>query len=382
MYKVAVIVPVYNMSPYLERCISSVLQQTYREFCLIIIDDGSTDDSLQKCLRLTAGDKRVQVVHQDNAGLGPSRNRGIMLADTEYVTFLDADDWWSDDYLENMMRGTEEGRNDIVLCDMDFATVDAGGGFTHKTSRLRFVPGRLDIAREKNLLNKARTFMCGKLYRRSLFIDYGIEISAKAYEDVATTPYLMSKAKGIFYVDKPLYHYFRNRQGSIVNNFSKLADLIDALKMLRNSFFADNSYAEYLPQLRYLFWCQLCFIYRVLNGKFSAGDLDARRTVCNRAEKAVLEAFPELQALFAIRLDCQDSMLKQAYRLIALPQDNYLDDGQIIIYTLCFKDVDNVADNVITIAKPSNDEVVDEESFLWNLADEIFFAIMAKIIGD
>ena len=75
-------------------------------------------------------------------------------------------------------------------------------------------------------------------------------------------------------------------------------------------------------------------------------------------------------------------MLKQAYRLIALPQDNYLDDGQIIIYTLCFKDDDNVADNVITIAKPSNDEVVDEESFLWNLADEIFFAIMAKIIGD
>ena len=150
MYKVAVIVPVYNMSPYLERCISSVLQQTYREFCLIIIDDGSTDASLQKCLRLTAGDKRVPVVHQDDAGLGPSRHRGIMLADTEYVTFLDADDWWSDDYLESMILGTEGSRNDIVLCDMDFAMLDAGGGFTHKTSRLRFVPGRLDIAGEKN----------------------------------------------------------------------------------------------------------------------------------------------------------------------------------------------------------------------------------------
>lgn len=383
MYKVAVIVPVYNMSPYIERCISSVLQQTYRNFCLIIIDDGSTDDSLQKCLRLTAGDKRVQVVHQNNAGLGPSRNRGIVLADTEYVTFLDADDWWSDDYLESMILGTEGSRNDIVLCDMDFAMLDAGGGFTHKTSRLRFVPGRLDIAGEKNLLNKARTFMCGKLYRRSLFIDYGIEIPAKAYEDVATTPYLMSKAKGIFYVDKPLYHYFRNRQGSIVNNFSKLADIVDALKLLRKRFLADNGYAEYLSQLRYLFWCQLCFIYRVLNGKFSDGDLDARRAVFNQVELAVFEAFPELQTLVASKITCQNSMLEKACGLIALSNDSYSNDGRhILAYTLCFNDDDNVADNVITIDRPVYCEAMDEESFLWNLADEIFFAVMDKIIGD
>ena len=166
MNKITVIVPVYNMSFCMDKCIQSVITQTYQNFKLILVDDGSTDDSLKKCIDWKRQDDRITVISQPNAGLGATRNVGIQIADSEYVTFLDSDDWWHPDYLKLMMEGTEHGKNDLVLCDINFVYGLDGGNYDCHTSQLRFPAGSLDMRQEWNFLNKARTFMWGKMYRR------------------------------------------------------------------------------------------------------------------------------------------------------------------------------------------------------------------------
>ena len=95
---ISVIIPVYNVEKYLSRCIESVLNQTYRNLEIIIVDDGSTDDSLNICRRYEKKDKRIKVIHQDNGGLSSARNKGLMNSTGEYISFVDSDDWLHPDF--------------------------------------------------------------------------------------------------------------------------------------------------------------------------------------------------------------------------------------------------------------------------------------------
>lgn len=128
MVKVSIIVPVYNAKRYLDECIKSVLRQTYAEWELLLIDDGSTDGSAEICDRYANADKRIKVVHQKNTGASVARNTALDYAKGEYVIFLDADDFWaSDDCLETLV-------NEAVLHDADivrgeYIAVDEAGGF-------------------------------------------------------------------------------------------------------------------------------------------------------------------------------------------------------------------------------------------------------------
>ena len=112
--KVSVVIPVYNVKPYLERCVQSVLRQTYKELDSILVDDGSTDGSGELCDKIAERDLRVRVIHQENQGLSGARNTGIHQATGEYVIFMDSDDeWLLDDGLETLLHS---GRgNDLIV---------------------------------------------------------------------------------------------------------------------------------------------------------------------------------------------------------------------------------------------------------------------------
>ena len=113
---ISVVVPVYNVAPYLERCVQSVLRQTYKNLEVILVDDGSTDGSGELCDHLALTDPRILVVHQENKGLSEARNAGLRLATGEYIAFIDSDDeWLLTDGLEKLMNNANEGKDLIVF---------------------------------------------------------------------------------------------------------------------------------------------------------------------------------------------------------------------------------------------------------------------------
>lgn len=113
---VSVVVPVYNVAPYLERCVRSVLRQTYKELEVILVDDGSTDGSGELCDQLASTDTRIHVVHQKNQGLSGARNTGIRQATGEYMAFIDSDDeWLFDDGLEKLLKTTSDNKDLIIF---------------------------------------------------------------------------------------------------------------------------------------------------------------------------------------------------------------------------------------------------------------------------
>ena len=111
----SIIVPVYNVEKYLEDCVESLLNQTYQNYEIILVDDGSTDTSGQICDEYS-GDSRIHVIHKANEGAGAARNTGIEIATGDYITFIDSDDYIAGCYLERMVQTAEQTGSDIVQC--------------------------------------------------------------------------------------------------------------------------------------------------------------------------------------------------------------------------------------------------------------------------
>ena len=127
MVKVSVIIPVYNAEKYLRQCLDSVLGQTLKEIELICVDDGSTDRSMEILLEYASKDKRIRVITQKNGGPGKARNTALPYATGKYISFLDADDWFEQDFLEKMFDRSDEVQADICICEtqrFDDATGD------------------------------------------------------------------------------------------------------------------------------------------------------------------------------------------------------------------------------------------------------------------
>ena len=115
---ISVIVPVYNVEKYLPQCLNSIINQTYKNIEVVLVDDGSTDDSGNICEEYKKNDERIIVVHQKNSGLSAARNVGIEISTGEYITFIDSDDYISPDYIENLYSALEQYSADIAICDL------------------------------------------------------------------------------------------------------------------------------------------------------------------------------------------------------------------------------------------------------------------------
>lgn len=212
---ISVIIPVYNTAPYLKRCVQSVLAQSYKEIELIIIDDGSTDESLDICKKLAESDSRIKVFPQkDHQGVSKARNVALDLAKGKYIFFLDSDDWIAKNTLEVMVRTAEENSAPIVSC-----------GFTKTSSENMIkVQSKVDFQVSTNkefFLQRISNHVCGKLYLLSLFTAHGVKYpEGQNYEDMATTYKLFLQAKTVAYTDEGLYYYYL-RVNSTTQNLSE-----------------------------------------------------------------------------------------------------------------------------------------------------------------
>lgn len=378
---VSIIIPVYNVSPFLKRCLQSVQTQTLQNYQLILIDGGSTDDTFEKCYRLMKDDPRVLLIRKKGEALGPSRNIGIALSEADYITFLDADDWWRTDYLQLMLEGTERGRNDIVLCDIHYMRQD-GDSITDMVSALRLSPGETSVGPRTNFINNGRTFAWGKLYRRDLLTDLQVLQPAHAYEDVATTPYLLAKVRSAYHVPQPMYYYYRNREGSLSSNPASLNYLTVSLQELNERFKENKLYDEYIDELRRLCWGQLCFLYRQTANPALHMGVDQRESLRKNISGLFASMTPKLAGLEKKTFAVQGSdLLQRAVGHLIPDSKNQLaecDSADYCIYDIAMKAPTCTLGRSIGIDVPQINDKENAETVAWDMADKLFWKLLDK----
>lgn len=248
----SIVIPVYNVADYLEKCVDSVLANDCTDTEILLVDDGSTDGkSGPLCDAIAAAHPElITVIHQQNQGLGGARNTGLERAKGEYLLFIDSDDYISADTLATLRRALAEQPADMVIFSFQYTT---------DTGLLPAEPNSLPKNRVLTLRENPELLICNpaawlRIWRRELFTSTGIRFPHRVwYEDLHTTGKCLCHAKSVVVLDAPLYFYVL-RQGSIMRNSNTLRNLeiLDALEDLRSYLTQQNllescgAYLEYL----------------------------------------------------------------------------------------------------------------------------------------
>lgn len=213
--KVSVIVPVYNVEPYLRKCLDSILAQTYQNLEIILVDDGSTDKSGTICDEYAGRDDRIHVIHKENGGVSSARNAGLTAADGEYIGWVDADDWIEPDMYAYLLSCILRYGADIAICSRkeEYRKRSVFRGWDEE--RMLNKEEALGLLLENDVL---QNFLWDKLWRRDLY--RGIVFpEGRTFEDIAVMHRLFERAEGVICLPEAKYHYFQ-REGSIVNSVS------------------------------------------------------------------------------------------------------------------------------------------------------------------
>lgn len=215
MPTISVIVPVYKVEQYLSACVDSILAQAFRDFELILVDDGSPDSCGAMCDAYAARDPRVRVIHRENGGLSAARNSGMEIARGKYMTFIDSDDYVAPRYLEALLQAAEEADAEISVCRPlvfeDGLTPELPE--TDPSSRRKTVSGRDAVTALYQGKAELPVNAWGKLYRTSLLSRLRFP-EGRIHEDQAFVPIACFRAERVAVLPEPLYFY-RNRPESI-----------------------------------------------------------------------------------------------------------------------------------------------------------------------
>lgn len=233
------IVPVYRVEPYLRTCVDSILNQSFSEFELILVDDGSPDDCPGICDEYAGKDARVRVIHKENGGLSDARNAGLDVAIGEYVAFVDSDDFLRPDMLLRLHEALRAQDGDVAMCDFQY--VDEAGKDLDERREPPLMDGVWDW-KEFWKGTYGGFYTCGvvawnKLYRRSLFQQVRYPVGKWNEDEFALHP-VMDGVRRVVCVGEKLYCY-RQRQSSIMSGFSvRRFDAVEA-KLLRTAYFLE-----------------------------------------------------------------------------------------------------------------------------------------------
>lgn len=207
---ISIIVPVYNVKEYVEKCLDSICGQTYNNLEIIVVDDGSTDGSGEICDKYAQLDSRIKVFHQSNAGQSAARNKALDIAQGEYLGFVDSDDWIEEDMYEFLYCLLKENHADISICshykDKGEKSISkyASGGV--------FVFTRDEAIRALVVDKRVRNYLVDKLYKRQLFENIRLPLN-RVYEDLAISYKVFYGAEKVVMREVPKYHYVI-REGS------------------------------------------------------------------------------------------------------------------------------------------------------------------------
>lgn len=262
---VTVIVPIYNVESYLHRCVDSILNQSYKNLEIILVDDGSPDKCGVICDEYALLDQRVKVIHKENGGLSDARNAGIDIAKGSYITFIDSDDWVQEDYIQKLYDLLIATSSDISVCDF----IKTSSSNINLETKIEKNYEYTNYEALKSLAGDLYVQMVvawGKLYKTHLFEGIRFPVG-RIHEDEFTTYKLIYKANKIIYTTAPLLYYWQ-RDDSIMGsgfNLKSRNDIIDAFEE-RAIFFEKKG----MYDLSNSTYAQLFFIFLDINEKMRA----------------------------------------------------------------------------------------------------------------
>lgn len=250
MKKVCIIIPIYNIERYLSECLDSVLRQSYQNLEIILIDDGSTDNSGNICDEYAAKDHRFQVIHKENGGAASAKNVGLDHVTGDYIAFLDSDDYVEVTWIEKMVSSLETADADIAECDLVKE-------YVNKTE-----PGNIEISKLGSftcedylaiyLQNWTCSLFCNKLFKAELIKEIRFRQERRCIDDEFFTYKVLSSAQKIVRIEDKLYHYRQRKSSAVSSEKNKKQITDDALEILIERY---KWICERFPKLRKIYLC-------------------------------------------------------------------------------------------------------------------------------
>ena len=220
---ISVIVPVYKVEAYLEKCVNSIINQTYKNLEIILVDDGSPDRCGEMCDEFAKQDSRIRVIHKENGGQSTARNMALDIMKGDYVGFVDSDDWIELDMYENLMKLIQENNAQISVCGVQCdwpngKTLLCNSDYPKYKEIERW--SKIDALRELTLNKKISNAPWNKLFERHIFDGLRMR-EGWVYEDFEIMPKCVERADTIIYDPKPRYHYIMTDESTIRGKFKE-----------------------------------------------------------------------------------------------------------------------------------------------------------------
>ncbi len=259
---ISVIVPIYNVELYLSRCIESIINQSYFNLEIILIDDGSTDNCLKICEEYQKKDKRIKIIHKKNGGLSDARNAGLDIMKGDYVTCIDSDDFVSKYFLENLLSALKKSNCQISTSwFVNYYENDPIPNQKKISNQDINVYSKEEFYEKLLYQDGVEVSAWGKLYKSSLFKDVRYPVG-KLYEDIPTTYLLIEKVDNIAVIPNIDYFYFQRRDSIAKSNFSiKKMDAINHMSQFKNFIISNYPQLEQAAICRYFSTvCNILFL--------------------------------------------------------------------------------------------------------------------------
>ncbi|MDR3591521.1 MAG: glycosyltransferase [Negativicutes bacterium] len=279
---VSIIVPVYKTESYLRKCLDSILRQTFTDYELLLIDDGSPDDCGLICDEYAQKDARIRVIHQENAGVSAARNVALAEARGVYVGFVDSDDWIEDDMFATLYAYIREFDADIAICG--YWEIDANGhSVVNGDDKITVYP-REEALRELLLDRDMRSFLWNKLYKAELFA--GIKFGHRILSDYFILHKVFARANSIIQVNVPKYHYLK-RYSSLTGNMNHMERYTAVCGAKERLIFIQEQFPQLVPYALVDLTTKAFEAWR----KLIQGDINENRALLVSVENDLMEHF-------------------------------------------------------------------------------------------
>lgn len=258
--KVSIIVPVYNVESYLNECIDSIINQTYGNLEIILIDDGSTDLSGDICDCYKEKDSRILVIHQKNQGAANAKNNGLDLATGDYISFVDSDDYISKDFIETMMKSLQQNISDIAECSFYLKYKDYDKVEYFKNDNCIY---DTESYLEQYTLEWKSSLFWNKIFKSELLDNLRFKKERRCIDDEFFTYKAILKAHKISRINEPFYYYRQRKSSAINNQFNNKQKAQDNLDVLIERY---NLITSQFPRLKESFINHdISMLYYILN---------------------------------------------------------------------------------------------------------------------
>ena len=248
MKKISIIIPVYNIEDYIEKCIKSIIYQDYENLEIILVNDGSTDNSLKICEKYSKKDKRIKILSQENQGLSMARNNALKVATGDYIWFIDGDDYIEENSFE-IIKKYIDNDYDIIISDY----------YEVKNNKNKLVKIKGENYSDNIRYVLSHCIVWNKIIKKKL-LDYDFFPKGQYYEDLYSIPILVLKIKKYKFIDETLYNYVR-REGSITNSdetnlIKRFDDYYSGINNIYN-----NLYRKYPEEVEFIFIRNFLFFF-------------------------------------------------------------------------------------------------------------------------